>query len=67
MIAATICFSWAFLTAYFNPAKEVTILIDSYGEANFEIWLMAFSIPFILYTILKLLRNYDLIIEGVLK
>ena len=35
-----LCFSLTFLNAYFNPNKSVTIWINKFGEADFELFIV---------------------------
>lgn len=44
LLTTFILFSWTFLTAYFNPSKQVLVDINKYGEANVEFIFLSFMI-----------------------
>ena len=50
-----------FLTAYFHPTKAVTVGINWYGEADFELVLILFMIPSVAYLLYFFIRIFPLI------
>lgn len=46
-----------FLSAYNSPIKETTITINTFGEANFELVLLIFFLPCIIYSFLSEIKH----------
>ena len=49
MVTSYLALCHVFLTAYLNPGMEIFVTVNTYGEANFELILLALSAPFIWY------------------
>ena len=58
MFGTTLTFLKVFLTAYLDPAKQVLVTINQYGEANFEMFVL-FPCVLVLGTIAAVLAFMD--------
>lgn len=47
-ISSYVVLLYLFFTAYIHPSKTFTIAINTYGEANIELIMYIFSIPFVI-------------------
>jgi hypothetical protein len=57
MIFNAILIYTTFLLAYLSPSKSVTINVNYYGEANFELLFVTFVVPLCLYFLVRELRS----------
>lgn len=57
LVANTILFYSFFFYAYLTKEKMSTLWINKYFEANFEVCLMLFFLPFIIITVIYLIKT----------
>jgi len=57
-VGVTLLYAITFLVAYISPSKSVTVTINTIGEANIELVLLAIIVPISISALIIYLRKY---------